>query len=189
MIKVNFYNSSISGTLNIRTNLSSLTIHNTTFIDIVVDENVTITTVSITKIDGSLEIGDLSNYGKTKCQENTPSNHFNESCQDAFHLQFYQIIIENGKIRIHYGLLAGIVIASVIAFVIFHVSYRRYKYKSYMTMQQSEEVNQDQNQQEVEGPDYYESVDLFRNYRDDTLRGRDKASDRDTYAEPDYAEI
>lgn len=59
-------NSTISGSLNIRTNLRKLTMHKTDFHDIIVAENVTINDFNISEIDGSLEIGNLTNYGKYK---------------------------------------------------------------------------------------------------------------------------
>lgn len=182
-----FKNSKISGTLDIRMNLLKLTIRKTNFKDIIVAKNATIATVDIFDIDGTLEIG---KNGLNNSEQNTTSTIIpSERNRTEPHPPFYiPSISDSGEMRIHYGLLATIIGGLVIAFVIFHVSYRRCK-----KTRTPQEMNQKQNQQEIEGPDYYESVDLLRNYHADTVRARGNPSIRDVtyaeYAEPVYATV
>lgn len=189
---MNFINTSITGTLNISINLSKLQINNSDFEDIVVANNATITSVNIFGTDiKSLEIGHLTYYGKTKSEPENKLSPTQLKCKHESHFKIFDFVARTGEVQIHYGLLAGIVLASIIAFVIFHVSYRRYKYQAYLAKESStEDMNQRQNQQEMEGPDYYESVDLFRNYHVDVTRNTGNAQVRDsTYAVPEYSVI
>lgn len=189
---MNFINTSITGTLNISISLSKLQIHNSDFEDIVVANNATITSVNIFGTDiKKLEMGHLTYHGKTKSEPENKLSPSQLNCKQESHSKLFDFVETTGEVKIHYGLLAAIILGSVIAFVIFHVSYRRYKYQAYLATESSiEDMNQRQNQQEMEGPDYYESVDLFRNYHVDAIRTTDASQIRDsTYAVPEYSAI
>uniref|UniRef100_A0A336M0T4 CSON009697 protein n=1 Tax=Culicoides sonorensis TaxID=179676 RepID=A0A336M0T4_CULSO len=137
LTELTFNHTHILTPLIVTTNLSKLVINHTSFDEIIVEK--TIESVTITGPPEFIEIVSKDEYK---------------------YIEVFQLC-DQTMIKIHYGLLAALVVASLIVFIIFHLSYRRYLYNS---MKKAATLNSDE-----DGPDYYTSVNLFRNYHADMM--------------------
>lgn len=114
-----------------------------------------------------------------------PQETLMRNCTKISDTIFFRYHEASEEVEIHYGLIGGTLLLSFLIFVVFHISYRQCKYRSYMkSLSQQPEMNQPET--EIEGPEYYESVELYRNYHTDAENSSRNTvvDDNDYYAVP-----